>query len=245
MLLSMRFRSWALTRHRAGDDCSDLLRCFASVERVSEPGQLVRVEEPRDVVARVLRDAEAGVGATLAQSPLLGPEHHRAQYLQGAVGCAGLFPVRRVEPRGHILRTDAFERHPAERGQDAGVQVDAHSLAPPRASSAVRSAADTRPRTLATSGASSRAGCRRRGYRPRGCARACHRRGGGPPPAPSRHAGRWRYGGSVPSIGCPARAPVGPDDAGGEGARRGRPSGAGDRPESGRNGTLTINSKRV
>ena len=28
MLLSMRYRSWALTRHRGGDDCSDLFRRF-------------------------------------------------------------------------------------------------------------------------------------------------------------------------------------------------------------------------
>ncbi|MDE2772764.1 MAG: hypothetical protein OXI46_03530 [Gemmatimonadota bacterium] len=31
MLLSMRYRSWALTRHRNGDDCSDLLRRFDKV----------------------------------------------------------------------------------------------------------------------------------------------------------------------------------------------------------------------
>ena len=32
--------------HRGGDDFSDLFRRFASVERVSEPGRLVRVKEP-------------------------------------------------------------------------------------------------------------------------------------------------------------------------------------------------------
>ncbi len=36
---------------------------LAGVERASEPGQLVCVEEPLDMVARVLRYAEAGVGA--------------------------------------------------------------------------------------------------------------------------------------------------------------------------------------
>ena len=82
------------------------------------------------MVARVLRDTEAGVGAALAKSPFLGAEHHRPQYLEGAVGRAGLVPARRVEPRRHVLRADAVERHLAERGQDAGVQVDAHGVAP-------------------------------------------------------------------------------------------------------------------
>ena len=110
----------AASGERQQPDRGDGLGPFrlAGVERASEPGQLVLVEEPRDMVARVLRDAEAWVGAALAQSPLLGPEHHRAQYLEGAVGRAGLVPARGVEPRGHVLGADAVERHPAECGQD-------------------------------------------------------------------------------------------------------------------------------
>ena len=45
-----------------------------------------------------------------AQAPFLGPEHHRAQNLEGAVGRARLVLARRVEPRGHVLRADAVER---------------------------------------------------------------------------------------------------------------------------------------
>ena len=37
VLLSMRYRSWALTRHRGGDDCSDLLRRFDKV-RIGKVG---------------------------------------------------------------------------------------------------------------------------------------------------------------------------------------------------------------
>ena len=103
---------------------------LVGVERAPEPGQLVHVEEPGDLLPRVLRDAETGVGVPFAQAPLLGPEHHRTQYLEGAVGRAGLVPAGRVEPGGHILRTDAVEQHPAERGQDVGLQVDAHGPAP-------------------------------------------------------------------------------------------------------------------
>ena len=33
----MRYRSWAWTRHRGGDDCSDLLRCFDKV-RIGKVG---------------------------------------------------------------------------------------------------------------------------------------------------------------------------------------------------------------
>ena len=64
-----------------------------------------------------------------AQAPFLGPEHHRAQNLEGAVGRARLVLARRVEPRGHVLRADAVERHLFEGGQDAGLEVDAHGLA--------------------------------------------------------------------------------------------------------------------
>ena len=97
-------------------DCGDGLgpARLVGVERAPEPGQFVRVQEPGNVVPRVLGDAETGVGVPFAQSPLLGPEHHRAQYLEGAVGRAGLVPARCVEPRGHVLGADAVERHPAE-----------------------------------------------------------------------------------------------------------------------------------
>ena len=37
------------------------------VEGTRESGQLVHVEAPRDIVARVLGDAEAGLGAALVQ----------------------------------------------------------------------------------------------------------------------------------------------------------------------------------
>ena len=53
MLLSMRYRSWALTRHRGGDDCSDLLRRFYKV-RIGKVGVARRgampvvPEEPAD-----------------------------------------------------------------------------------------------------------------------------------------------------------------------------------------------------
>ena len=104
---------------------------FVRVERAPEPGQLVHVEEAGDMVARILRDAETGVGAGLAQSPLLGPVHHRAQYLEGAVGGAGPVAAGGVEPLSHVRRADAVERHFAERGQDVGLEVDAHGP-PPR-----------------------------------------------------------------------------------------------------------------
>ena len=53
MLLSMRYRSWALTRHRGGDECSDLLRRFYKV-RIGKVGVARRgampvvPEEPAD-----------------------------------------------------------------------------------------------------------------------------------------------------------------------------------------------------
>ena len=103
---------------------------LAVVERAPEPRQLVGIEEPGDVALWVLPDADTGVGAALAEAAFLGPEHHRAQYLQGAVGRAGLVPARRVEPRGHVLGADLIDRHFAEGGQDAGLEVDADGLAP-------------------------------------------------------------------------------------------------------------------
>ena len=103
---------------------------LAGVERAAAPGQLVGVEEPGDVVPRVSGDAETGVGAALAQAPFLGPEHHRMQDFEGAVGRAGLVPAHRVEPRGHVHGADALQRHPAEGGQDAGLEIDAHGFAP-------------------------------------------------------------------------------------------------------------------
>ena len=63
---------------------------------------------------------------------LLGPEHYRAQDLEGADGSARLFLAHRIEPRGHVLGTYAFHPHPAEGGQDAGLEIDAHCLAPRR-----------------------------------------------------------------------------------------------------------------
>ena len=89
---------------------------LVGVERASEPRQLVRVEQPGNAVPRVVLDAETGVVVALAQAPLLGPEHHRAQYLEGAVGSAGPVLAGRVETRGHVLGADAVERHLAERG---------------------------------------------------------------------------------------------------------------------------------
>ena len=47
------------------------------------------------------------------------------------------------EPRGHVFGADPVERYPAERRQDAGLEVDAHSLAIRRLP--VRIAAPTRP----------------------------------------------------------------------------------------------------
>ena len=105
-------------------------RGFVGVERAPEPGQFVRAEEPGDLLPGVLRDAETRVGVPLAQVPFLGPEHHRAQEFPRAVGRAGLVPARRVESRGHVLGADGIERHPAEGGQDAGLEIDAHGPAP-------------------------------------------------------------------------------------------------------------------
>ena len=53
MPLSMRYRSWVLTRHRGGDDCSDLLRRFDKVRidkvGVARRGAMpVMPEEPTD-----------------------------------------------------------------------------------------------------------------------------------------------------------------------------------------------------
>ena len=45
MLLSMRYRSWALTRHRGGDDCSDLFRRFDKV-RIGKVGVACRGAMP-------------------------------------------------------------------------------------------------------------------------------------------------------------------------------------------------------
>ena len=58
---------------------------LAGFERATGPRQFTRVEEPGDAAPRILPDAETGVGVAFAQSPLLGPEQHRAQYLQGAI----------------------------------------------------------------------------------------------------------------------------------------------------------------
>ena len=100
-----------------------------AIEAKGETRQVVRVEEPGDLLPRFFRDAEAGVGAALASASLLGAEHHGAQDLKGAGGRAGHVPVGGVEPRGHVGGGDAVERHLAERGQNAGLQVDAHGPA--------------------------------------------------------------------------------------------------------------------
>ena len=53
MLLSMRCRSWALTRHRGGDECSDLLHRFDQM-RIAKVGvarhgtMAVMLEEPAE-----------------------------------------------------------------------------------------------------------------------------------------------------------------------------------------------------
>ncbi len=53
MLLSMGYRSWALTRHRGGDECSELLRRFDQV-RIGKAGvarrgaMAVMPEEPAE-----------------------------------------------------------------------------------------------------------------------------------------------------------------------------------------------------
>ena len=103
---------------------------LVGVECAPEPGQLAGVEEAGDLLPRVLRDAETGIAVALAQAPLLGPEQYRAQDLESAVGRAGPVPARAAEPRGHVLGADGVERHRAEGGQDAGLEVDAHGLAP-------------------------------------------------------------------------------------------------------------------
>ena len=93
------------------------------VQYVDVPDQLIRIEERRDIVARVIHHVEAGVGVVLAQSPLLGLEHHCAQYHESVAGCDGLVPAYYVELRGYVFRNDAVERW-----QDASVQVDSHGL---------------------------------------------------------------------------------------------------------------------
>ena len=61
-----------------------------------------------------------GLAVALAQAPLLGPEHHGAQYLEGAIGRAGLVPARRVEPRGRVLGADVVDRQLAKRRAGCG-----------------------------------------------------------------------------------------------------------------------------
>ena len=62
----MRYRSWALTRHRGGDECSDLFRRFDKV-RIGKVGAACRVampvvpEKPADVTP-ALREAAALTG---------------------------------------------------------------------------------------------------------------------------------------------------------------------------------------
>ena len=89
---------------------------LAGGECASELGKLVRVEEPGDVAPRVLPGAETGLGVRFTETEFLGPEHHRPQDFEDAVGRAGLVPDHRVEPRDHILGTDTIHRHRAERG---------------------------------------------------------------------------------------------------------------------------------
>lgn len=98
------------------------------IKRASEPRQFVRVEKPRDLSLRVLEDTETGVSISFSQAPFLGPGHYREQYLKHVVGCAEPLPTRRVEPGDHVLRADAVKRHPAECGQNAGLEIDPHSL---------------------------------------------------------------------------------------------------------------------
>ena len=102
---------------------------LVGVERAAEPFEVAGVEEARDGLARVPGDAEARVGAGRAPAPFLGAEHHGAQNLEGSVGRAGPIPAGSVEPGGNILGADAINRHPAEGGQDARPEVDAHGLA--------------------------------------------------------------------------------------------------------------------
>ena len=105
---------------------------LAGVEGAAQPVEFVGVEEPRHLAARVPADAEAGIGVAGAPSPFLGLEHHRAQYLQGAVRRAGPVPARGVEPRGDFDRADLVDPHSPEGGQDAGLEIDAHGPAPGR-----------------------------------------------------------------------------------------------------------------
>ena len=65
MLLSMRYRSRALTRHRGGDDCSGLFRRFDKV-RIGKVGVACRGAMPVAVMA-----------CPVAQGDALPPVHSR------------------------------------------------------------------------------------------------------------------------------------------------------------------------
>ena len=81
---------------------------FVGVERATEPGQLVRVEEPGDVVPRVLGYAEAGVGAALAQW------RERLLFRGGGGAGDGGRADRRAgeDPHPTALRPRSGARHP-------------------------------------------------------------------------------------------------------------------------------------
>ena len=59
---------------RQQPNSGDCLGSFglAGVERAAKPLQLVRIEEPGDLAARVLADTETGIAVALAPAPFLG-----------------------------------------------------------------------------------------------------------------------------------------------------------------------------
>ena len=65
---------------------------LVGINGTAQPLKLVRIEEPRDLAARIPGDAETGIGVALAPSPFLSPDHHRAQDFQSTVGRARLVP---------------------------------------------------------------------------------------------------------------------------------------------------------